>query len=62
MFATELALALTIATVIFVAALISSIAGFAFSALGGAALVYLLQDPVRTVAILTVCSIAIHGY
>ena len=62
MLATEPALALTVAAVVFAAALVSSIAGFAFSALAGAALVYLLQDPVRTVAILTACSIAIHGY
>jgi len=62
MYGTELALALTIAAVIFAAAFISSIAGFAFSALAGAALVYVLQDPVRTVAILTACSIGIHGY
>ena len=62
MFAAELPVMLTVAGVIFAAALVSSIAGFAFSALAGAALVYLLQDPVRTVAILTACSIAIHGY
>jgi uncharacterized membrane protein YfcA len=62
MFGTEPELALTVAAVIFAAALVSSIAGFAFSALAGAALVYLLQDPVRTVAILAACSIAIHGY
>jgi uncharacterized membrane protein YfcA len=62
MFASEPALVLTVATVIFAAALVSSIAGFAFSALAGAALLYLLQDPVRTVAVLTACSIAIHGY
>jgi hypothetical protein len=62
MFAAELPVMLTVAAVIFAAALVSSIAGFAFSALAGAALVYLLQDPVRTVAILTACSIAIHGY
>jgi uncharacterized membrane protein YfcA len=58
----EFGVVATVAAVIFAAALISSIAGFAFSALAGAALVYLLQDPVRTVAILTACSIAIHGY
>jgi uncharacterized membrane protein YfcA len=59
---TDPALVAAVAAVVFGAALVSSIAGFAFSALAGAALVYLLQDPVRTVAILTACSIAIHGY
>jgi uncharacterized membrane protein YfcA len=59
---TDPALVMAVAAVVFAAALVSSIAGFAFSALAGAALVYLLQDPVRTVAILTACSIAVHGY
>jgi uncharacterized membrane protein YfcA len=59
---TDPALLMAVAAVVFAAALVSSIAGFAFSALAGAALVYVLQDPVRTVAILTACSIAIHGY
>jgi uncharacterized protein len=58
----EPAVVTVVAAVVFSAALVSSIAGFAFSALAGAALVYLLQDPVRTVAILVACSIAIHGY
>lgn len=62
MMSTDPALALAVAGVVFGAALISSIAGFAFSALAGAALIYLLQDPVGTVAILTACSIAIYGY
>ena len=58
----EPTLVLTVALVVFAAALVSSMAGFAFSALAGGALVYLLQDPVRTVAILATCSIALHGY
>jgi uncharacterized membrane protein YfcA len=58
----EPALVAAVAVVVFAAALVSSIAGFAFSALAGAALVHLLQDPMRTVAILVACSIAIHGY
>lgn len=62
MLSSDPALALAVAGVVFGAALISSIAGFAFSALAGAALIYLLQDPVLTVAILTACSIAIYGY
>jgi uncharacterized membrane protein YfcA len=51
-----------VAAVVFTAALVSSIAGFAFSALAGAALLHLLQDPVHTVAILLTCSIAIYSY
>src|SRR5262245_41899636 len=62
MWGSEPMLVLTVALVVFAAALISSMAGFAFSALAGGALVYLLQDPVRTLAILAPCSIAIHGY
>ena len=58
----EPAVVTAVAVVVFSAALVSSIAGFAFSALAGAALVYLLHDPVRTVAILVACSIGIHGY
>lgn len=50
------------AGVVFAAALISSIAGFAFSALAGAALVQLFQDPVRAVSAMVVCSIAIQAY
>ena len=44
---TDPGLVLAVAAVVFAAALVSSIAGFAFSALAGAALVYVLQDPVR---------------
>ena len=62
MLGSEPMLVLTVALVVFAAALISSMAGFAFSALAGGALVYLLQDPVCTLAILAPCSIAIHGY
>jgi hypothetical protein len=47
---------------IFIAALVSSIAGFAFSALAGAPLLFLLGDPVQAVATMVVCSIAIQGY
>jgi uncharacterized membrane protein YfcA len=62
MLAADPAMAVAVAGVVFAAALVSSIAGFAFSALAGAALIHLLQDPVATVAILTACSIAIYGY
>jgi uncharacterized membrane protein YfcA len=46
---------------IFVAALTSSIAGFAFSAICGAMLFHLLRDPVHVVGIMMVCSIAGQG-
>lgn len=62
MLLTDPGVAAAVAAIVFAAALVSSIAGFAFSALAGAALIYLLQDPVRTVGILVTCSIAIHGY
>ena len=42
---------------IFVAALTSSIAGFAFSAICGAMLFHLLDDPLRVVEIMMICSI-----
>jgi uncharacterized membrane protein YfcA len=43
---------------IFVASLVSGIAGFAFSAIAGAMLFHLMDDPVRIVAIMITCSIA----
>ena len=42
---------------IFVAALTSSIAGFAFSAICGAMLFHLLDDPVHVVEIMMICSV-----
>jgi uncharacterized membrane protein YfcA len=42
---------------IFVAALVSSVAGFAFSAICGAMLFHLIDDPVRAVQIMMVCSV-----
>jgi uncharacterized membrane protein YfcA len=50
------------ALVIFSAALVSSVAGFAFSALAGAALVRLFDDPARAVSVMVACSIAIQAY
>jgi uncharacterized membrane protein YfcA len=47
---------------VFAAALASSIAGFAFSALVGAALLYLYRDPVPTIAMVFCCSIAAQAY
>jgi len=43
---------------VFVAALTSGIAGFAFSAICGAMLFHLLDDPVQVVEIMMICSIA----
>lgn len=43
---------------IFVASLVSSITGFAFSAVAGAILFHLHDDPVRIVSIMIACSIA----
>lgn len=42
---------------IFSAALVSSVAGFAFSAICGAVLFHLIADPVRAVEIMMVCSV-----
>jgi uncharacterized membrane protein YfcA len=47
---------------VFAAALASSIGGFAFSALVGAALLHLYRDPVPAVAMVFCCSIAAQGY
>jgi uncharacterized membrane protein YfcA len=46
---------------IFMAALTSSIAGFAFSAICGAMLFHLLRDPIHVVGIMMICSIAGQG-
>lgn len=51
-----------VALVVLVAALVSSIAGFAFAALAGSALAYLRFDPVEAVMTMALCSIAIQGY
>lgn len=50
------------AAVVLLAALISSIAGFAFAALAGSALAYLTFDPVSAVRTIVVCSFAIQLY
>ena len=50
------------AAVMLLAALVSSIAGFAFSALAGSALAYLGMDPVHAVQTMVLCSIAIQLY
>lgn len=51
-----------VAAVVLLAALVSSIAGFAFAALAGSALAYLRFDPVHAVMTMALCSIAIQGY
>jgi uncharacterized membrane protein YfcA len=48
----------TVMTAILLASLVSSIAGFAFSAICGAILFHLHDDPVQIVQIMMVCSIA----
>lgn len=50
------------AAAIMLAALVSSIAGFAFSAIAGSALAYLKVEPVRAVQMMVVCSIATQLY
>jgi uncharacterized membrane protein YfcA len=50
------------ATVILLAALVSSVAGFAFSALAGCALAYLGMDKVHAVQTMALSSIAIQSY
>ena len=55
-------IAFATATAILVSALVSSIAGFAFSALAGSALAYLKMDPVRAVQVMALCSIATQLY
>ncbi|TKW79750.1 MAG: sulfite exporter TauE/SafE family protein [Bradyrhizobium icense] len=47
-------------TAIFIASTVSSIAGFAFSALSGALLFHLIDDQVYVVRVMIVCSIAIQ--
>jgi uncharacterized protein len=47
---------------IFMSATVSSIAGFAFSAIAGASLLHLISDPVTAVKVMIVSSIAIQTY
>ena len=51
-----------VAAVVLLAALVSSIAGFAFAALAGSALAYVRFDPVQAVMTMALCSIAIQAY
>ena len=56
------ATALLTLVVVFAAALVSSVVGFAFSALAGAGLTHLYERPAQTVEIMVLCSIAIQLY
>jgi uncharacterized protein len=51
-----------IRAIVFVAAAVSSIAGFAFSALAGALLLHVVNDTVQVVQIMLVSSIALQAY
>jgi uncharacterized membrane protein YfcA len=46
---------------VLLAATLSSIAGFAFSAICGAMLLYIIRDPVQVVVVMMICSIAIQS-
>jgi len=50
------------AAIVLLAALVSSIAGFAFSALAGSALAYLKMDPLHAVQTMVLCSTASQLY
>ena len=52
----------TIAVAVFVAALVSSVAGFAFSAICGALLAPFVDEPVRAVQIMLMCSAVGQAY
>ena len=56
------ATALMTLAIVFGSALVSSVVGFAFSALAGAALVHLYRQPAEAVEIMALCSIAIQLY
>jgi uncharacterized membrane protein YfcA len=55
-------LAAATAVAILLSALVSSVAGFAFSAIAGSALAYLKIEPVRAVQMMVVCSTATQLY
>jgi uncharacterized membrane protein YfcA len=52
----------TVCTIVFVAAAVSSIAGFAFSAVASALLLHVVPDAVQVVQIMLVSSIALQSY
>jgi uncharacterized membrane protein YfcA len=51
-----------VAAIVLVCATISSIAGFAFSAISGSMLLHVVRDPVEAVQIMLVASIALQAY
>jgi hypothetical protein len=51
-----------VGAIIFVCATISSIAGFAFSAISGSMLLHVVRDPVEAMQIMLVASIALQAY
>src|SRR4051794_40708525 len=51
-----------VAGAVLLAALVSSIAGFAFAAIAGSALAYLQFEPVQAVMTMALCSIAMQTY
>jgi uncharacterized membrane protein YfcA len=51
-----------VGTIVFACATISSIAGFAFSAISGSMLMHVVHDPVEAVQIMLVASIALQAY
>jgi uncharacterized membrane protein YfcA len=51
-----------VGTIVFVCATISSIAGFAFSAISGSMLLHVVRDPVEGVQVMLVASIALQAY
>ena len=51
-----------VCAIVFVCATISSIAGFAFSAISGSMLLHVVRDPVEAVQIMLVASIALQAY
>lgn len=59
---TDAATALLTLAVVFSAAVVSSVGGFAFSALAGAALMHLYDRPSEAVELMALCSIAIQLY
>jgi uncharacterized membrane protein YfcA len=50
------------AIIVLVCATLSSVAGFAFSAISGPALLHAIGDPVKAVHIMLVASVALQGY
>jgi uncharacterized membrane protein YfcA len=52
----------SVCIIVFVCATISSVAGFAFSAISGSMLLHVVSDPIEAVQIMLVASIALQAY